>query len=356
MNAKDQSNSMEKKLCRQLFLSLSLYAAVGLAATLVLDYILTFFQNPISVWLIQRIDLIYFFCLIFGFGGIFYRYWKKPWSYLNEVIQGAGRLHEQDSRPIELSAPLGEVENQMNQIKMSVLLSKQAAKAAEDKKNDLIMYLAHDIRTPLTTVIGYLNLLEEAPDMPAEQRTKYTGIALEKAERLEGLINELFEITRLHARTIALKKEKLDLYCLLVQLADEFYPAISAKGNSLRLEIKEKMTVFADAEKLVRVFSNILKNAVSYSYPATEILITADVQGDFVNVDIQNQGDQIPQDRLGDIFEKFIRLDKARLSDTGGTGLGLSIAEEIIRLHGGEITVESEDKTVIFHVRLPLSD
>ena len=274
--------------------------------------------------------------ITFVFAFLLLRLFRWMTKYFKEIDQGIDALQVDDSKAIRLSPEMLPFESKLNAVKQTLERQKAETALAEQRKNELVMYLAHDIRTPLTTVIGYLSLLEEAPDMPVEQRTKYTGVALEKAERLERLINELFEITRLHARTVALKKEKLDLYCLLVQLADEFYPIISAKGNSLRLEI--------------------LKNAVSYSYPDTEILITADVQGDFVNVDIQNQGDQIPQERLGDIFEKFIRLDKARLSDTGGTGLGLSIAEEIIRLHGGEITVESEEKMVTFHVRLPLSD
>ena len=243
----------------------------------------------------------------------------------------------------------------MNQIKMSVLLSKQAVKEAEDKKNELIMYLAHDIRTPLTTVIGYLSLLSEAPDMPTEQRAKYVGIALEKAERLEKLLNELFEITRYNTKTVSLKRENLDLYCLLVQLIDEFYPTLSARGNTAVLDAEENLLVMADPEKLARVFNNILKNAAAYSYPNTEISIAAHKQNTNIVITIQNHGKTISQEQLKDIFEKFNRLDEARLSDTGGAGLGLSIAEEIIHLHGGEIIATSQNDTICFTVTLPVS-
>lgn len=346
---------IEKKLRCKLYITLILYVAIGFVLTLLLGYIFTLFNNPVITWLYWRIDALFIFYLIIGFSVIFYYYWKKPWAYLNEIVEATQTIYEQSDHTIALSEPLQDIANQMNQIKMSVLLSKQAAKEAEDKKNELVMYLAHDIRTPLTTVIGYLSLLSEAPDMPTVQKAKYVEIALEKAERLEKLINELFEITRYHTKTVPLKKENLDLYCLLVQLIDEFYPTLSARGNTAVLDADENLFVMADPEKLARVFNNILKNAAAYSYPNTEISIAAHKQNTNIVITIQNHGKTISQEQLKDIFEKFNRLDEARLSDTGGAGLGLSIAEEIIHLHGGEITATSQNDTICFTVILPVS-
>lgn len=350
----NKSYPIEKKLRLQLFILLFSYLAAGLGIFLFLDYLLSYFSTPLTIWISQRIDVIFILYLVLGLLGIFYHYWKKPWRYLDEIIQATGEIHQQDSSTITLSEPLREIESQMNQIKMSLLLNKQAAKEAEDKKNDLVMYLAHDIRTPLTTVIGYLNLLHEAGDMPENQKSKYIDIALEKSERLESLINELFEITRFHAKTVSLRKEKLDLYCLLVQLADEFYPTVSAKGNTICLRADEDMVIAADSEKMARVFTNLLKNAVSYSYPNTEILITGKTEGQNAVIQIRNHGSTIPEEQLSGIFDRFTRLEKARVSDTGGAGLGLSIAREIVRLHGGEIAAESDRETVTFTVTLPL--
>lgn len=346
---------IEKKLRCKLYITLILYVAIGFVLTLLLGYIFTLFNNPVITWLYWRIDALFIFYLIIGFSVIFYYYWKKPWAYLNEIVEATQTIYEQNDHTIALSEPLQDIANQMNQIKMSVFLSKQAAKEAEDKKNELVMYLAHDIRTPLTTVIGYLSLLSEAPDMPTVQKAKYVEIALEKAERLEKLINELFEITRYHTKTVPLKKENLDLYCLLVQLIDEFYPTLSARGNTAVLDADENLFVMADPEKLARVFNNILKNAAAYSYPNTEISIAAHKQNTNIVITIQNHGKTISQEQLKDIFEKFNRLDEARLSDTGGAGLGLSIAEEIIHLHGGEITATSQNDTICFTVILPVS-
>lgn len=346
---------IEKKLRCKLYITLILYVAIGFVLTLLLGYIFTLSKNPVIAWLYWRMDALFIFYLIIGFFAIFYYYWKKPWAYLNEIVEATQTIYEQNDHTIALSEPLLEIANQMNQIKMSVLLSKQAVKEAEDKKNELVMYLAHDIRTPLTTVIGYLSLLSEAPDMPTEQRAKYVGIALEKAERLEKLLNELFEITRYNTKTVPLKKENLDLYCLLVQLIDEFYPTLSARGNTAVLDADENLLVMADPEKLARVFNNILKNAAAYSYPNTEISIAAHKQNTSIVITIQNHGKTISQEQLKDIFEKFNRLDEARLSDTGGAGLGLSIAEKIIHLHGGEITATSQNDTICFTVILPVS-
>lgn len=345
---------MEKKIKVRLYGALLLYTLTGYALAMLADRIFGRFPVSFLEWLHWRMDMVYILYLIIGFCLIFNYYWKKPWKYLNEVIDATKTVYEQNDHTIELSEPLREIENQMNQIKMSILLSKQAAKEAEDKKNELVMYLAHDIRTPLTSVIGYLSLLDEAPDIPAEQKAKYVGIALDKAERLEKLINELFEITRYHMQKIKLNKEPVDLYCLMVQVIDEFYPTLSARGNAVKLHADKNLTVFADPEKLARVFNNLLKNAAAYSYANTDIDIYAEQKEDTILIRFHNHGQTIPPDQLSAIFEKFNRLDEARLSDTGGSGLGLSIAEEIIRLHGGAITVKSENDTVTFVLSLPV--
>ncbi len=348
-----KNHPIENKLRLRLYITLLVYTLVGYALVMITDHGFNQSSNPFFRWFHLRIDLVYFLYLIIGFCCIFYYYWKKPWGYLQEIINATQTVYQQNDSTIELSEPLKNIEKQMNQIKMSVLLSQQAVKETENKKNELVMYLAHDIRTPLTSIIGYLSLLDESPDIPVEQKAKYVGIALKKAQRLEKLINEFFEITRYNAQQIKITKENVDLYYMLVQLIDEFYPILSAKGNYATLHADENLTVYADSEKLARVFNNILKNAVVYSYPNTEIIISAKANKNKIVITFENHGQTIPSDQLSAIFEKFNRLDEARKSDTGGAGLGLSIAEEIVRLHGGEISAHSENDTVTFTVSLP---
>lgn len=325
---------------------------------MLLQYTFSLFKNPVIEWLYWRLDAIYIFYLLIGLTSIFFYYWRKPWNYLDEVLTATNIIYELNDHTIELSEPLREVENQMNQIKMSVLLSQQAVKDAENKKNELVMYLAHDIRTPLTTVIGYLSLLDETPDMPIEQKAKFVGIALDKAERLESLINELFEITRYETNTVQLhlKKEPIDLNELLSQVIEEFYPALSAKGNTAKFTAEDNLIIVGDAEKLARAFNNLLKNAVAYSYANTEIYISVGRNDKNAVIVFKNHGQTIPTEQFENIFKKFSRLDKARLSDTGGVGLGLSIAKEIINLHNGEIIVQSSNEIITFTITIPFSN
>lgn len=273
--------------------------------------------------------------------------------YFDEIINAVDELTKQDKKPIVMSPEMAFMEQKLNQVKEELERSADAEREAEERKNELVMYLAHDIRTPLTSVLGYLSLLNEVPDMPAEQRAKYVGITLEKAMRLEKLINEFFEITQYHSRQIKLSQERIDLQYLLEQVLDEFYPALSARGNNAVLAAHEKLEIMGDGEKLARVFSNLLKNAAAYSYPNTEIVVSADRKHGGVEIRFLNQGRTIPKDKLESLFNKFYRLNEARSSDTGGAGLGLSIAREIVTLHGGTIAADSSDETVTFTVWLP---
>lgn len=275
-------------------------------------------------------------------------------KYFDLVNRGVNALLENEEE-IRLPSELYATEQKLNQVKRTLEQRTLEAKLAEQRKNELVMYLAHDIRTPLTAVIGYLSLLDEAPDMPQDQKAKYVGIALDKAERLETLLNELFEITRYHTAVVQLQKARVDLYALLAQVMDEFYPSLSARGNTVLFSAGDELIVTGDPEKLARVFNNLLKNAAAYSYPNTEISISAERKGTNVVIVFKNHGQTIPPDQLSGIFEKFSRLDGARLSDTGGVGLGLSIAKEIVGLHGGEIIAQSSNETVSFTITLPVS-
>lgn len=275
--------------------------------------------------------------------------------YFNEISYGIDGLLKEDGKEIQLSPELGPMEDKLNTVRNNLALRDREAKQAEQRKNDLVMYLAHDIRTPLTSVIGYLSLLDETPDIPLEQKAKYLHITLDKAIKLEKLVNEFFEITRYDLTQISLDAGDVDLYYLLVQLVDEFYPLLASKGNWAELHADESLSVRGDSAKLARVFSNILKNAVSYSSPGTEISISAHKKDGDVVISFKNTGKTLPPEKLNVIFDKFYRLDSSRSTDTGGAGLGLSIAKEIVQLHGGTIFAESENDSIIITVCLPSS-
>ena len=281
---------------------------------------------------------------------------KRTLHTMGELINDFMR-HDREASEV-FPPGYAEVSVQMAEIKASMQKNEQMLREEASRKNDLITYLAHDLKTPLTSVIGYLSLLDEAPDMPDQQRAKYVRITLDKALRLEKLINEFFEITRYNLQQIVLEKETMNLPFMLEQMTDEFYPILSAHGNTVRLVIQpgqgKDISLYADGEKLARVFNNILKNAVAYSYPDTEILVYCGVRDNCAQITFTNRGRTIPGHKLDSIFEKFFRLDDARATNTGGAGLGLAIAKEIVELHGGVIGAKSENEVTRFTVILPL--
>jgi len=274
-------------------------------------------------------------------------------KYFDEVSAGMDKLAEESNAEITLSPELDFMENKLNQIKNNLEKQKKAALDAEQRKNELVVYLAHDIKTPLTSVIGYLSLLDEASDMPSEQKAKYVGITLEKAYRLEQLINEFFEITRFNLQTIVLNNETINLLFMLQQMADEFYPMLTPLEKQVSVNVPDGLTLWGDADKLARVFNNILKNALTYSYENSVIDISAQQQNQNIIITFSNQGNPIPREKLETIFEKFFRLDTSRSTNTGGAGLGLAIAKEIVNAHGGNIFVQSTSEKTVFTVILP---
>lgn len=309
-------------------------------------YIDTFRRNSDLIWFgtICLVSLLLFW--------LFFRWFVRFFNAINKGIDALLQENMQISLPQELMP----IERKLHLVQQTLQNRERATREAEQRKNDMVMYLAHDIKTPLTSVIGYLSLLSEAPEMPAEQRAKYIGITLDKAQRLEQLIDEFFEITRYNFQQQQLTLETINLYYMLVQLTDEFYPLLQAHGNTIKLQAPTELTVYGDADKLARVFNNILKNAVAYSYPNTPICITAKIEEQNLEINFMNQGQTIRPQKLQSIFEKFFRLDSARASNTGGAGLGLAIAQEIVHLHGGEITASSADEITCFCVRLPVKN
>ena len=242
----------------------------------------------------------------------------------------------------------------LKEFKEQLKENEQARLQAEQQKNDLVVYLAHDLKTPLTSVVGYLTLLEEAPELPREQRAKYIGIALDKAYRLEQLINEFFDITRMNYQTVTTYKTPVNLTILLVQIINEFFPMMEEKNITARQEIEPELVLSADADKLARVFDNLFRNAVNYSHADTEIVCSARKGNGCILVNIKNQGDPVSPEKLQHIFDKFYRLDSSRQTTTGGAGLGLAIAKQIVELHDGTIEAVCNDGIMEFRIVLPV--
>lgn len=285
---------------------------------------------------------------------LLYKLLNKIFSYVFAVSESADKLFDKNVEYINLPPEMVEVEKKLNHFKTEAIKNERLARENEQKKDELIVYLAHDIKTPLTSMIGYLSLLSEIKDMPQEQRNRYIDIALDKSYRLEYLINELFDVARFNSEKIVLEKEEINLNLMLEQIADDFYPTLKEMNKKINFTSDEKTILYADPDKLSRVFNNLIKNAVNYSKENTDIDISILNKENQATVKITNKGKQIPKEKLDKIFEKFYRLDSSRTSKTGGSGLGLAIAKEIVELHGGRIYAESDMKETTFSVILPI--
>ena len=299
----------------------------------------------------QNTNFIMWYFILFGV--FFYFTLSKLTKYLQQVEEGINNIVSDSMEPVLLTPELAPIEDKLNEIKMTIKQQEMEALESERKKNELVMFLAHDLKTPLTSIVGYLSILETKKHLSEAEKDKYINISLEKALRLGDLINEFFEITKFNLQDIKLDIACLDLSMMLEQIADELYGVLHSKELSCRVNIQEVLVVNGDADKLARVFDNILKNAIAYCYPKTQIEITAVEIEKYIKITIANSGARIPEDQLYAIFEMFYRLDEARSSITGGAGLGLVISKEIIELHGGKIYAESDDVQTRFIVLLP---
>ena len=330
--------------------------AVSITGFLLCRSILWYETNPLYQ-LLNWIRDYYFFVLIaailLGWVVISYFFIGRPVRNLELLLAGAEELAHPTDTPIRLPEGMESAEAQLNQVREQALRDARAARDAEQRKNDLVVYLAHDLKTPLTSVIGYLTLLRDEPQLSPEMRGRYTGVALEKAERLEDLINEFFDITRFSLTHLELEKRDTDLRRMLEQMCSEFGPVLAGRQMRCELDLPQELRIVCDPDKMARVMDNLLNNACHYAYPGSTVYVRAWEEEKRVCMTFRNAGATIPPEKLARMFEQFFRLDASRGTRTGGAGLGLAIAREIVEAHGGTIAAQSAEEQVVFTVVLP---
>lgn len=356
-------NRLTKKKLK-LFMTLFGNLLIAVIISIIVYFILAlFFENTLSElvarlnydlysWIVYNRDVVVYIYIGIVLAVIIYRFISKYVDGMNEVYKSLDLILKEDNETIKLPSEVNEFSDKLNDIKYDYILSKKKAKEAEDKKNDLIMYMAHDLKTPLTSIIGYLTLLTDEKEIPRNLQEKYMKIALDKALRVEELTNEFFDITRYNLSSMPINKQNINLSYLLEQLVDECFPMLEEKHLKCNLEAEEKVMCLGDGDKLARAFGNLLKNAISYSFENTTIYIKLEENDNEIFISFKNEGEKIPKYKLDKIFEKFYRGDDSRTSVTGGAGLGLAIAKEIIELHDGTITVKNDDEFIEFDIIL----
>ena len=355
-------NLTKRKL--KLFINLLGNLIVATVISIIIYFILAlFFENTLSdlvarlnydlySWIVYNRDIVVYVYIGIVLAVIIYKFISKYVNSINEVYNSLDLILKENNETIKLPSEVNEFTEKLNDIKNDYITSKNNAKEAEQKKNDLIMYMAHDLKTPLTSIIGYLTLLNDEKNISKELQEKYLKIALDKSLRVEELTNQFFDITRYNLHSMPINKTELNITYLLKQLIDECYPMLEKNNLKCVLNAPDKVNYLGDGDKLARAFGNLLKNAISYSYKDTVIEINVTEELDKLYITFKNKGAKIPDYKLEKIFEKFYRGDESRTSSTGGAGLGLAITKEIIELHSGKISAKNDDEYIEFDIIL----
>lgn len=257
--------------------------------------------------------------------------------------------------PFELRGDLSKVVDSINGLVDSTVAAIEDEREIEKSKDELITNVSHDIRTPLTSIIGYLGLIEDGQYQNDEEILKYTSIAYKKAKQMKSLVEDLFEYSKVRQPSVPVNNVSFDMVQLLEQLAADFELEAKKKNILIQVDTKESQLVMdGDTEKLVRVFNNLITNALKYGTGANKIVIEIEKTKNEAVVTVKNNGEAIPREALDQLFDRFYRVDGSRSQEISGTGLGLAIAQNIVNLHGGYIYAQSNNDWTSFIIHLPI--
>ena len=305
-------------------------------------------------------DLNFFLLLFILLTILIFFFLTKPYStYLNEISKGIHYLAQGDLKhrvQILSNDEFSDIAQSINLASEKLEEAIQRGDFSESSKDQLVVNLAHDLRTPLTSVLGYLDLIIKDESLTKEQVQHFLTIAFTKSQRLERLIDELFGITRMNYGMLPIDKKQIDLSELLIQLKEELYPVFEKNDLTARMNMTSPLSIMGDGELLARVFENLLINANRYGYDGQYIDINGFIDSEEAVIQVINYGDAIPPDELPHIFDMLYTGDKVRTQQDNSTGLGLFIAKNIVEQHNGTITAESDLIRTIFEVRLPITD
>ena len=300
--------------------------------------------------------LVYVLIGILAFAVTFLLLQEKSAAYIGRISDAVERISEGDlNTQVEVVGDdeFSSMASNLNKMVEDIRRLMDKERESERTKNELITNVAHDLRTPLTSIIGYLELLSGQVVLPPEMQKKYIDIAYSKAKRLEKLIEDLFGFTKMNYGKLAMHVSKVDIVKLLGQLLEESYPNFANKGLSYELQSNVPAKIItADGNLLARLFDNLIGNAIKYGAEGKRILVKVMADTDEVQVSVTNYGYVIPAEELPLIFDKFYRVEQSRSTHTGGTGLGLAIVKNIVDMHGGTITVKSDLNGTVFTVTL----
>ena len=309
------------------------------------------------IWSWERIGII-----LMGIADVIVLYWRLIRRYhqmqLRHIISELHYIangHFDHRISFSVNNDMQKVIDSINSLVDSTVGAINEEKAIEQSKDELITNVSHDIRTPLTSIIGYLGLLKNGAVTSQEDMLKYINIAYDKAEQMRSLANDLFEYTTLKSTKTKLNVTPINIKGMMEQVAAGFELEAEKKGIAFSVKARpDDLIVNADVEKLVRVYNNLISNSLKYAAGASRINLVANlINHEQVELRVENNGEPIPKDKLKKIFDRFYRVESSRNTKTGGTGLGLSIVQGAVELHGGTIRCESNKDWTSFIILLP---
>ncbi|MBJ8112430.1 HAMP domain-containing histidine kinase [Bacillus cereus group sp. N6] len=314
-------------------------------------------EDYIHILLLVRGDIYLSFISVALLSTLFFFFLTKQYlKYFDKISNGIHHLAKGDfTNKVSISSndEFGDIAREINIASEKLKKAVERGEFAENSKNQLVVNLAHDLRTPLTSVLGYLDLILKEENLTKEQINYYSTIAFAKSQRLESLIDELFEITRMNYGVQKLDEKSINVSELFIQLDEELYPLFEKNQLETRLHVEPHLTINGDGNLLARVFENLVTNAVRYGNKGQFVDMNGYSEEGDVVVQIVNYGDMIPEEALPYLFDMFYTGDKARTVQKNSTGLGLFIAKNIVEQHNGKISAQSDEIRTIFEVRLP---
>ena len=310
-----------------------------------------------QIWSYQRIVMA--LLVLIDIGVLWWRLLRRYHLYQLDHIIGElhyiAQGHLEHRIPFRVNGNQQHVITSVNALVDTITQAMQEERASEKSKDELITNVSHDLRTPLTSIIGYLGLIEDHQYQSEEDIVKYSHIAYDKAKQMKNLVEDLFEYTKVQQHGAPVNLMTVDLGQLLEQVGASFELEADKKGIAINVSCEPTpLSITADPEKLGRLFSNLVANALKYGHGASYIHLTAKQLGEKVVITVADDGEKIPAESVKHLFERFYRVESSRNKATGGTGLGLAIVQSVVELHHGSVTARSDDQETAFVVTLPV--
>ena len=365
------TRSERSELVVEAIITMSLIFFLYLSALLIyrqaIDYKLNFFgldttlRHMLGLTRQQIIVSVYIFSLASCVVAILVTNWRVKrrinqmklahiLDYLKYIAQG----HYEIRIPQTDLGEMDEVVSSINHLVDSTVRAIEEERKIEKSKDELITNIGHDIRTPLTSVIGYLGLIENQQYHSQEELARYAHVAYRKAQQMQSLVQDLFTYTATRQTTTEIRPVQVQVLRFMEQLVADFELSAREKTIELRLDIRPKNLVASfDVDKMARVFHNLLSNALKYGIGAHYIELLAYQEEDYIYFKVKNDGQPLDQSELEDIFQRSYRADQSRSANQPGTGLGLAIVRNIVELHHGRVYAEVEGKKTIFTIEIP---